>query len=121
MRFSDHFKFWRSSRAVREKSSRPHRTRVSRLETLETRDLLSLSTSSADYKALVKASSFEGADDSAIWVTTLGDVVNASDGKVSLREALDYAGQNLAAGTVSSVIRFSVGGRSSSSSRPRPQ
>ena len=88
----------------------PRRERLSRFETLETRDLLSLSPSSADYKALVAANSFGDSEENAVWVTTTADTVSASDGKISLREALDYAGQSLEAGDVSTVIRFSVGG-----------
>ncbi len=92
-------------------SKRPNeasRLRRSRLEALETRDLLSLSPSSADYRALVSSSSF--GEDGAIWVTSLDDVSNASDGKITLREALDYANQSLTGGTVSSTIRFTLGG-----------
>lgn len=90
--------------------SRAARSRLSRFEELESRALLSLSTSSLDYRALQDADSFGDSENNAIWVTSLQDSVNASDGKVTLREALDYAGQSLTAGEVSSTIRFKVGG-----------
>ncbi|MBP5620497.1 MAG: hypothetical protein J6X44_00635, partial [Thermoguttaceae bacterium] len=57
-------------------------------------------------------SSLDGSETSAIWITSLEDVVNANDGKITLREALDYAAQNLSSGeTVASTIRFSIGGK----------
>ena len=111
MHFPKPFTFRKSSSTRVAETSDSIRTRVCRFESLETRDLLSLSPSSADYQALVAASSFESAErQSAIWVTSLDDVTNASDGKITLREALDYAGQDLRAGVVSSTIRFTVGG-----------
>ena len=111
MRFPNPFTSRKSSRNRASKHETRPLTRLSRFERLETRDLLSLSTSSADYQALVAASSFEtSADASAIWVTSLDDVVNASDGKITLREAIDYAGQELRGNVVSSTIRFAVGG-----------
>lgn len=90
--------------------SRAARPRLSRFEELESRALLSLSTSSLDYQSLQEANSFGDSENNAIWVTSLQDSVNASDGKITLREALDYAGQSLTAGEVSSTIRFKVGG-----------
>ena len=116
MRFSNRFFFKKTSGKTPVCSSERTRGRLSRFETLETRDLLSLSPSSADYKALVAANSFGDSEENAVWVTTTSDTVSASDGKISLREALDYAGQSLAAGDVSTVIRFSVGGAFSLSS-----
>ena len=110
MRFFNRFFFKKTSNKNAVRSSERTRGRLSRFETLETRDLLSLSPSSADYKALVAANSFGDSEENAVWVTTTSDTVSASDGKISLREALDYAGQSLDAGDVSTVIRFSVGG-----------
>ena len=110
MRFSNRFFYKKTSSKNAVRSSERSRGRLSRFETLETRDLLSLSPSSADYKALVAANSFGDSEENAVWVTTTADTVSASDGKISLREALDYAGQSLDAGDVSTVIRFSVGG-----------
>ena len=110
MRFSNRFFFKKTSSKNAVQSPELKRGRVSRFESLESRDLLSLSPSSADYKALVSANSFGDSKENAIWVTTNADTVSASDGKISLREALDYAGQSLDAGDVSTIIRFSVGG-----------
>lgn len=86
------------------------RPRLSQFEELESRALLSLSTTSLDYQALKDANSFGDSENNAIWVTSLQDSINASDGKITLREALDYAGQSLTAGEVSTTIRFKVGG-----------
>ncbi len=85
--------------------------RIARFETLERRELLALSTTTADYRSLVAASSLNQTEDSAIWVTSLDDVTNVNDGKITLREAIDYATQKLSTGeTVSSTIKFSIGG-----------
>jgi len=92
------------------RSNSPIKSRITSFERLESRDLLALSTTSADYKALVAAKSFGDSEENAIWVTSLSDTVSTSDGKISLREALDYAGQSLKAGNVSTTIRFAVNG-----------
>lgn len=110
MRFPNRFFSWKPTRQNAARPVKSSGSRVSRFESLETRDLLSLSTSSADYKALVAAKSFGDSEENAIWVTSLTDVVSSTDGKITLREALDYAGQSLTAGNVSTTIRFSVGG-----------
>ena len=110
MRFHSRFFSRKSSRNNVSHSDSASHPRLSRFEKLESRDLLSLSPSSADYKALVAANSFGSSEENAIWVTSISDTVSTTDGKITLREALDYAGQSLAAGEVSSTIRFSVGG-----------
>lgn len=92
-------------------SHKASRSRIARLEALEQRTLLSLSPNTADYQALAKHSSLDQTEESAIVVTSLTDVVNANDGQITLREALDYASQTLSSGeTVSSRIKFSLGG-----------
>ncbi len=90
-------------------ANRPAR-RSARFERLENRELLALTIGSADYKALADSFVADETDDAAIWVTTLSDSSTAADGKISLREALDYAGTKTDAGTLSSTIRFSLGG-----------
>lgn len=110
MRFPSRFFPWKATRKNVARGESSVRSRLSRLECLEAREMLSLSTSSADYKALVAANSFGDSDENAIWVTSLSDTVSVSDGKITLREALDYAGQSLSAGNVSTTIRFSAGG-----------
>ncbi|MDO5309088.1 MAG: hypothetical protein Q4G03_06295 [Planctomycetia bacterium] len=84
--------------------------RIARFEKLERRELLALSTTSADYRALIADTTFDSSEDDAIWVTTLNDVSNANDGKISLREAIDYAGQSMDAGLAPTTIRFKVSG-----------
>jgi len=110
MRFPSLFFSWKSARTRTGCKDNSFRSRLSRFERLESRDLLSLSPSSADYRALVAANSFGDSEENAIWVTSVSDVVSQSDGKITLREALDYAGQSVKAGNVSTTIRFSVGG-----------
>ncbi|MBQ7030415.1 MAG: hypothetical protein IJN32_09250, partial [Thermoguttaceae bacterium] len=79
-------------------ANRPAR-RSARFERLENRELLALTIGSADYKALADSFVADETDDAAIWVTTLSDSSTAADGKISLREALDYAGTKTDAGT----------------------
>ncbi len=93
----------------RTKKTNP-KARVVRFEALERRELLAISASSADFQALMKDASTVGSDDSAVWVSSLNDVVDAKDGKITLREALDYAGQTVDGKTIASTIRFKVGG-----------
>ncbi len=90
-------------------ANRPAR-RSARFERLENRELLALTVGSADFKALADSFVADETDDAAIWVTTLADSSSQTDGKISLREALDYAGQNVDGQTLSSTIRFSLGG-----------
>ena len=112
MRLPNLFRSSKPSRRQHDSLRAKLSLRRSRFETLETRDLLALTVNTADYRALAAGSSLDGSDDSAIWVDSLQDVVNANDGKITLREALDYAAQNLASGeTVASTIRFSIGGK----------
>lgn len=91
-------------------SARRPALRSARLERLENRELLALTAGSADFKALADSFVADETDDAAIWVSTLADVASESDGKISLREALDYAGRQINGKTVSSTIRFSLGG-----------
>ena len=110
MRLSKIFPSKKTSRRRNALSQRV-KPRRGQFERLERRDLLALAVTTADYQALVEAGSTDGSEGSAIWVTSLADTTNANDGKITLREALDYAGQSLTSGeTVASVVRFSVGG-----------
>lgn len=84
--------------------------RSARFERLENRELLALTVGSADFKALADSFVADETDDAAIWVTTLADASSPTDGKISLREALDYAGTQIDGKTLSSTIRFSLGG-----------
>ena len=90
-------------------ANRPAR-RSARFERLESRELLALTAGSADFKALADSFVADETDDAAIWVTTLADSSSQTDGKISLREALDYAGTKIDGKTLSSTIRFSLGG-----------
>lgn len=90
-------------------ANRPAR-RSARFERLENRELLALTVGSADFKALADSFVADETDDAAIWVTTLADSSSQSDGQISLREALDYAGTKIDGKTLSSTIRFSLGG-----------
>lgn len=108
MRLSNFF-FSKKTTSLKYTSQNAHRRHIARFETLESRELLALSTATADYRALLANSSLD--QDGSIWVTSLDDVVNTNDGKITLREALDYATQTLSTGeTVSSSIKFKVGG-----------
>lgn len=90
-------------------ASRPAR-RSARFERLENRELLALTVGSADFQALADSFVADETDDAAIWVTTLADSSSQTDGKISLREALDYAGTKIDGQTLSSTIRFALGG-----------
>ncbi len=90
-------------------AKRPAR-RSARFERLENRELLALTVGSADFKALADSFVADETDDAAIWVTTLADSASQTDGQISLREALDYAGTKIDGKTLSSTIRFSLGG-----------
>ena len=112
MRLPNILRSSKPSRRQHDSLRAPFSLRQSRLEKLESRDLLALAVTTADYRALAADSSLDGSETSAIWITSLEDVVNANDGKITLREALDYAAQNLSSGeTVASTIRFSIGGK----------
>ena len=103
-------KFSRSRFSSRPSSANPLARRSARFERLENRELLALTVGSADFKALADSFVADETDDAAIWVTTLADSSSQTDGKISLREALDYAGQTVDGKTLSSTIRFSLGG-----------
>ncbi|MBQ7813409.1 MAG: hypothetical protein IJ387_02805, partial [Thermoguttaceae bacterium] len=103
-------KFSRPRFSSRPSSANNPARRSARFERLENRELLALTVGSADFKALADSFVADETDDAAIWVTTLSDNSTPSDGKISLREALDYAGTQTDAGTLSSTIRFSLGG-----------
>lgn len=100
-----------SDRAPERRAAQQRRsTFAPRLETLEKRELLALSTTSADFAALADSFVREDGAETAIWVTSLADTTSASDGKITLREALDYAGTQIDGRTLSSTIRFELGG-----------
>jgi len=103
-------KFSRSRFSSRPSSANNPARRSARLERLENRELLALTAGSADFKALADSFVADETDDAAIWVTTLADSSSSTDGKISLREALDYAGTKIDGKTLSSTIRFSLGG-----------
>ncbi|MBQ2788428.1 MAG: hypothetical protein IJE97_02235, partial [Thermoguttaceae bacterium] len=77
---------------------------------MENRELLALTVGSADFNALADSFVADETDDAAIWVTTLADSSSPTDGQITLREALDYAGTKINGQTLSSTIRFSLGG-----------
>ncbi len=91
-------------------SSKPSASRSARFERLENRELLALTVGSADYNALAASFVADETDDAAIWVTSLADVSSQTDGKITLREALDYAGRQIDGQTLSTTIRFALGG-----------
>ena len=98
-------------RSLKASQKREIVSRRAKFEPLESRDLLALSVTTADYQVLVDHSSFGDDEASAIWVTSLSDVTNVNDGRITLREAIDYANQSLSSGeTVTSKIRFTIGG-----------
>jgi len=103
-------KFSRSRFSSRPSSANNPARRSARFERLENRELLALTVGSADFKALADSFVADETDDAAIWVTTLADSSSQTDGKISLREALDYAGTKVDGKTLSSTIRFSLGG-----------
>ena len=103
-------KFSRSRFSSQPSSANRPARRSARFERLENRELLALTVGSADFKALADSFVADETDDAAIWVTTLADSSSQTDGKISLREALDYAGTKIDGKTLSSTIRFSLGG-----------
>ena len=103
-------KFSRSRLSSKPSSANRPARRSARFERLENRELLALTVGSADFQALADSFVADETDDAAIWVTTLADASSQTDGKISLREALDYAGQQIDGKTLSSTIRFSLGG-----------
>ncbi|MBR4103730.1 MAG: hypothetical protein IKK39_06675, partial [Thermoguttaceae bacterium] len=98
-------KFSRSRFSSRPSSANNPARRSARFERLENRELLALTVGSADFKALADSFVADETDDAAIWVTTLADSSSQTDGKISLREALDYAGTKVDSKTLSSTIR----------------
>ncbi|MDO5579942.1 MAG: CSLREA domain-containing protein [Planctomycetia bacterium] len=60
-------------------------------EPLERRDLLSLPATGADLEVLESRGFSSNAESGTIFITTLEDKVDANDGLISLREAVDYA------------------------------
>ena len=111
MRLSNKSRSQKPSRRLHDSSRDTFSQRHCRFETLESRELLALSVTTADYRALAADSSLDGSESSALWVSSLEDVTNVNDGKITLREALDYAGQKLSSGEqVASTIRFKIGG-----------
>ncbi len=103
-------KFSRSRFSSQPSSANRPARRSARFERLENRELLALTVGSADFKALADSFVADETDDAAIWVTTLADSSSQTDGKISLREALEYAGTQIDGKTLSSTIRFSLGG-----------
>ena len=103
-------KFSRSRFSSQPSSANRPARRSARFERLENRELLALTVGSADFKALADSFVADETDDAAIWVSTLADSSSQTDGKISLREALDYAGTQIDGKTLSSTIRFSLGG-----------
>lgn len=103
-------KFSRSRFSSQPSSANRPARRSARFERLENRELLALTVGSADFKALADSFVADETDDAAIWVTTLADSSSQTDGKISLREALEYAGTQIDGKTLSSTVRFSLGG-----------
>ncbi|MDO4586339.1 MAG: hypothetical protein Q4C95_03485 [Planctomycetia bacterium] len=84
--------------------------RILRLEYLEDRTLLSLNTGTLDWQTLVEQKCFDSTNN-PIFVTTLQDVSDETDGLISLREAIDYAGTSTTQGTLGNQIQFDCFGK----------